>query len=381
MNNSEDFDWDNDKIPDNFFDDAPEDLEKQDLSDDNSDDRDSNKEEEKNDKSKEEPEELTADEIFDDEDDDEELEEELKNKKSSKDTPEKSEVNPAKQTLEFLKEKGIIDIDEDEEIDEDEIEDILEDKWEEAIDNRIGELLEGLPSEVKNLIRFAKSGGDVSAFFQAMVRGSQTGLSENMDMSEESNQEAVMRVMLSQEDYDEEDIEAQIEALKDSGRLRAIAEKKFNKWKRENKEQNQKIAEAQAERERALKEQARKARAELAETLKNINEIGGLTLTRQDKKELPSYFHDRNIKLQSGGTISNFHKDIYEAMANETTALQLAKLLRTRKKDGSFDFSIIERQVTTKITKEIKNNIRRNKDNTPTKSAGRSSYNSIADFF
>ena len=381
MNNSEDFDWDNDKIPDNFFDDAPEDLEKQDLSDDNSDDRDSNKEEEKNDKSKEEPEELTADEIFDDEDDDEELEEELKNKKSSKDTPEKSEVNPAKQTLEFLKEKGIIDIDEDEEIDEDEIEDILEDKWEEAIDNRIGELLEGLPSEVKNLIRFAKSGGDVSAFFQAMVRGSQTGLSENMDMSEESNQEAVMRVMLAEEDYDEEDIEAQIEALKDSGRLRAIAEKKFNKWKRENKEQNQKIAEAQAERERALKEQARKARAELAETLKNINEIGGLTLTRQDKKELPSYFHDRNIKLQSGGTISNFHKDIYEAMANETTALQLAKLLRTRKKDGSFDFSIIERQVTTKITKEIKNNIRRNKDNTPTKSAGRSSYNSIADFF
>lgn len=380
MNNNEDFDWDNDKVPDNFFDDSPEDVAKQDLPDANSDDRDKDKEEE-NDKSKEESKELTADEIFDDEDDDEELEEDLKNKKASKDISGKVEVNPAKQTLEFLKEKGIIDIDEDEEIDEDEIEDVLEDKWEEAIDNRIGDLLEGLPSEVKNLIKFAKSGGDVSAFFQAMVRGSQTGLSENMDISEESNQEAVMRVMLAEEDYDEEDIEAQIEALKDSGRLKAIAEKKFNKWKRDNKEQNQKIAEAQAEREKALKDQARKARAKLVETLNSINEIGGLTLTRQDKKELPSYFHDRNIKLQSGGTISNFHKDIYEAMANETAALQLAKLLRTRKKDGSFDFSTIERQATTKVTKEVKNNIRRNKDNTPTKSAGRSSYNSIADFF
>ena len=55
--------------------------------------------------------------------------------------------------------------------------------------------------------------------------------------------------------------------------------------------------------------------------------------------------------------------------------------MRKRKKDGSFDFSTIERQAATKVTKEVKNNIRRNKDNTPTKSAGRSSYNSIADFF
>ena len=78
----------------------------------------------------------------------------------------------------------------------------------------------------------------------------------------------------------------------------------------------------------------------------------------------------------------NIFKGIWEALGNETTALQLAKLLRSKKEDGSFDFTKLELNIKTKVVKEIKDNVQRNKnDNTPQRSVNGSSKKELADFF
>ena len=71
-------------------------------------------------------------------------------------------------------------------------------------------------------------------------------------------------------------------------------------------------------------------------------------------------------------------------MSNETAVLQLAKMLRTRNKDGSFNFKEIEMIAKTKVAQEVRENVRRNKTNTPTKSVSRngsSQTKSLADYF
>ena len=69
-------------------------------------------------------------------------------------------------------------------------------------------------------------------------------------------------------------------------------------------------------------------------------------------------------------------------MSNKKASLQLAKLLRERKKDGSFDFSKIEKIAETAVTRKVKDNVQRNKNITPQVSVGKiSSQKSLADYF
>ena len=70
-----------------------------------------------------------------------------------------------------------------------------------------------------------------------------------------------------------------------------------------------------------------------------------------------------------------------EVLQNETASIQLAKLLRDRKKDGTFDFSQLEKVATTKVTREVTDNIRRNRE-TPRKSTEvQTQSRSLADYF
>jgi hypothetical protein len=87
---------------------------------------------------------------------------------------------------------------------------------------------------------------------------------------------------------------------------------------------------------------------------------------------------EKNIKLEKGGSISGIHKDIYEVMVNEQAVLQLAKLLRSRKEDGTFDFSSIEQKAKTQVSEEVRKNIRRN---TQTKTSEGSSQKNLEDYF
>lgn len=376
------FSWDDPAEIDNFFNDSPEDLE--------------NKletttviEEINKDDVVEKTAEELADDIFADESDIlEDVEEEeqggeptdTKAKSKSKD----KEESTTSSALNLLKDKGILDfeLDEGEVLTEELAEEILEDKFDEAIEGRIGELFAGLPDVVKQMIKFAKDGGDPTAFVQTLAQATSTGLTTNMDMSQEANQEAVMKTMLKKDGYDDEDISTQIEFLKDSGKLKAMAEKRFDVWNKNQEKETAALTAAQENKRKQDREELRERKATLISELQTTTEVDGIKLNSKDKREIPSYIFDKNIELENGSKISSYHKDVWEAMSNKKASLQLAKLLRERKKDGSFDFSKIEKIAETAVTRKVKDNVQRNKNITPQVSVGKiSSQKSLADYF
>lgn len=381
------------EVPDNFFDDEPgaetsaSSVIAQAAADDESGDK-------GNDPFKGKTDEQIADEIFNDDieiqgnqgqgvedDEDEDTDEGDGNEPGDKTTASKGGVIGA---LELLKSKGIVDyeLDEGEELTDDSAEDILEEAFDGGVEARIEELFEGMPPIFKQMVKYAKDGGDINVLLASAAKQNGSGMNINMDINKEENQELVLRETFKNDGYDDELIDTQIELLKDSGKMKAMAEKRFNTWKQKEGEAQEKLIQDQAEARAREKETIRQNKVKLSTTLGELDKVGDFKLSKLDKKDLPAYMFDKTVKTTSGQQISNFHKDIFEAMGNQTTALQLSILMRNRNKDGSFNMKKIKEALTTDISKGIKDNVRRTNE-TPSKSIGGkgSQRKELIDFF
>ena len=295
---------------------------------------------------------------------------------------EKTQVNSTIAAAQLLMDKGIVDyeLEEGEELDEETALELLEEGFESGVENRISELLGGLPNELQALNKYVLNGGDMNDFLSKMnTLGASTGITATLDISVEKNQELVVRQMYKDDGMDDDFIDTQLESLKDTGKLEAFAKKRFEKWKEQDSKVSQQAAQQQELQAKAQREKARQYYSSLKTAVNG--EFEGIKLSAKDKNEIPGFMTDRNIKLSNGAVVTPFNQNLMEVLQNETASIQLAKLLRDRKKDGTFDFSQLEKVAATKVTKEIKDNIRRNKE-TPRKSTEVSTQSrSLADYF
>lgn len=375
------FSWDNQEVPEDFFNDSPEDLERKTEADSVIAELEKEDIEEVKEKTNEElADELFSDETINNEDD---IDEDVEDKENT--TPKSKVEKPTiVTTANLLKEKGIIDfeLEEGEELTDELADELIEDGFDTAVDNKLKDLFDGLPDVVRQMVKYSKDGGDPMRFISTMLQTQATGLTVNMDLSSEDNQEAVVKAMLKEQDYDDEYIEIHIETLKDSNKLEAISKKQYKAWEDKQIKANEELVIKQEEKKIQDKENLRKEKTKLNSTLSSLSDVGGIKLSPKDKKELPSYMVDKSVPLKNGTAITALQKDVWEALGNETTALQLAKLLRSKKEDGSFDFTKLELNIKTKVVKEIKDNVQRNKnDNTPQRSVNGSSKKELADYF
>lgn len=375
------FSWDNQEVPEDFFNDSPEDLERKTEADSVVAELEKEDIEEVKEKTNEE----LADELFSDEtiNNEDNIDEDVEDKENT--TPKSKVEKPTMvTTANLLKEKGIIDfeLEEGEELTDELADELIEDGFDTAVDNKLKDLFDGLPDVVRQMVKYSKDGGDPMRFISTMLQTQATGLTVNMDLSSEANQEAVVKAMLKEQDYDDEYIEIHIETLKDSNKLEAISKKQYKAWEDKQIKANEELVTKQEEKKIQDKENLRKEKTKLNNTLSSLSDVGGIKLSPKDKKELPSYMVDKSVPLKNGTAITALQKDVWEALGNETTALQLAKLLRSKKEDGSFDFTKLELNIKTKVVKEIKDNVQRNKnDNTPQRSVNGSSKKELADYF
>lgn len=375
------FSWDNQEVPEDFFNDSPEDLERKTEADSVVAELEKEDIEEVKEKTNEE----LADELFSDEtiNNEDNIDEDVEDKENT--TPKSKVEKPTMvTTANLLKEKGIIDfeLEEGEELTDELADELIEDGFDTAVDNKLKDLFDGLPDVVRQMVKYSKDGGDPMRFISTMLQTQATGLTVNMDLSSEANQEAVVKAMLKEQDYDDEYIEIHIETLKDSNKLEAISKKQYKAWEDKQIKANEELVTKQEEKKIQDKENLRKEKTKLNSTLSSLSDVGGIKLSPKDKKELPSYMVDKSVPLKNGTAITALQKDVWEALGNETTALQLAKLLRSKKEDGSFDFTKLELNIKTKVVKEIKDNVQRNKnDNTPQRSVNGSSKKELADYF
>jgi len=185
-------------------------------------------------------------------------------------------------------------------------------------------------------------------------------------------------------DEDEEEFVTEIEFLKDSGKLKTMSEKKFNKWKKEEEDNRKELVKQQEEAKELEKKNIREAKTKISNILNESQEINGVVFSKEDKKVLPSYMNDKIVKLNNGTVITQMQKELfYDLPKNEKALLQLATLLKNRNEDGTFNFNSIVKSTETKITDKVRDNIRRNKSSIPGSSTSKGSKQtkSIADYF
>lgn len=280
----------------------------------------------------------------------------------------------------FLKEKGFInfEIEEGQELDDVDAEALIEDAFDESVEQRLEDTIAGLPDSVKNLVKFAAKGGDVEQYLASISQSTSQGVSKTLDMTKEANQEKFMRFKLSQEGNDEEYIDAQIEFLKDSGKLEGISTKAFGNWKKTQDAEDERLVEEQKARVAAARQNALNFRKDITKQVSETKDINGLKFTRQDARELPDYITSATETLEDGRTLTPFYKDLGEALKDKNKVLLMAKLLKS-----GFDFKDIEKAAATKVAKDVKTNIQRQQQNNKdiSTAGGSSQPKRLADYF
>lgn len=279
----------------------------------------------------------------------------------------------------FLKDKGLIDfeLEEGTELEEDDAEALIEEGFETSVENKVGVLMAALPDSVKNLVKFAMNGGDPDEYLSTISKSSAKGVTGKMDITKESNQEEFMKFKLAGEGNDEEYIEAQIEFLKDSGKLDSIATKAFNNWKSKEDERAAELVEQQKQQVAQTKKNQLEYKREISEHLSEIENINNLKFTKKDQKDLPEYIGDNSVTLEDGRKITPFYRDLFASMKDKNKLAVLAKLVK-----NNFDFKDIETAIATKQARNVKEDIQRQKTGKKLNTAsGSSQPKRLADYF
>ncbi len=297
----------------------------------------------------------------------------------------KVELGSNVSVLNTLKEKGLLDyeLEEGEELTEELAEELIEEKFEESVDNKVKELLTELPELAQQLIQFTLKGGNPVEFIHSLT-SNEVSLKPDINLEKEENQILVMKQLLKLEDKDDEEIETEIEFLKDSGKLKTISEKKFNKFKLEAENRQKELLKEQEKTKEEEKKQIKQAKVKISNFLNESQELNGVSFSKEDKKELPSYMNDRTVKLQNGTVITQMQKELfYDLPRNEKALIQLATLLKNRNDDGTFNFDSIVKSTKTKVTQEVRQEIRRNKSSIPGSLTSKSNEanKSLAEYF
>lgn len=281
----------------------------------------------------------------------------------------------------FLKEKGFIDfeLEEGDELDEAGAEALIEDAFEDSVEQRLEDTIASLPDSVKNLVKFAAKGGDVDEYLANVNKTSSQGVSKTLDMTKEVNQEKFMRFKLANEGNDEEYIEFQIEAMKDSGKLESLSSKAFGAWKKTQDDKDAELVEEQKARVATAKQNAINFKRDISKHVSEVGQVNNIKFSRQDIRELPDYITSATEKMEDGRVTAPFYKELSEALKDKDKLLLMAKIVKS-----GFNFKDIEKTAATRVAQGVKKDIQRqqqeNKTNISTAGGG-SQAKRLADYF
>ena len=261
-----------------------------------------------------------------------------------------------KATLSFLKERGLVEYEEDPEkpLSDEDAENLIEDSWEAALEKEVESTIKDLPDELKQLIKYASKGGDVGELLGKMVQHATSGINKNSDIENEDVQVLAVTMDLRAQGYDQEYIDDQIEFLKEKDKLEGIAKKAFDKIVAEQEAETAGQVERQKQAIEAKKKAAREYKTNITTHINSLEDAGGLPISKQDKTVLPTYISEPTVELQDGRLVSEMQADLFKVMADKDKIVLLAKLLKS-----DFDFSAIERKSQSRAARGIKEEIQR----------------------
>ena len=162
--------------------------------------------------------------------------------------------------------------------------------------------------QVAQLDAYIKNGGKFEDFYQ---RQQESISYENLDLEDESNQKAAVREYLRYQGYDDDQISRKIERYEDGDMLEEEAQDALSRLKTIRAQELQEQERAQAEARQAQEEQARQFMASLTESVNKLDNIRGIAIPKQDRKELFDYI----TKVDADG-LTRYQKDFNANMVN-----------------------------------------------------------------
>jgi hypothetical protein len=202
-----------------------------------------------------------------------------------------------------------------------------------------------------------------------------------LDLSEERNQVSVLKQALSDQGFDPEDIETEVERLKNYGDLESVAAKHHKVLVKKEAAKLQQL-EAQAERElqqkQAIKGQyINNVQSILEEKLKT-KDFDGIPINPKLAGELQDFLLVDKYKTNSGETLTDFDRTILELKRPENHAMKVkvGLLLKILEKDPTL--STIQKSGISKKSNELFGEVARqvSKSSNKSSSGGASKSNS-----
>ena len=192
-----------------------------------------------------------------------------------------------------------------------------------------------------------------------------------MDLTQENNQVSVIKQALADQGFEPEDIDTEVERLKNYGDLESVATKHHKvlvKKEAQKLAHMEQKAEQELQQKQAIKNQyINNVQQVLQDKLKS-KEFDGIPLNPKLANELQDFLLVDKYKTASGETLTDFDRTILELKRpeNHATKVKVALLLKILEKDPTL--STIQRTGVTKKSNELFGEVARQV--TKTKSSG-----------
>ena len=201
-----------------------------------------------------------------------------------------------------------------------------------------------------------------------------------LDLTQESNQELVVKQAYVDQGMEPEDIKVKLEKIKNYGDLEEEAQR-FHKVL--VKKETQKLAQITQEKEKQLQSQ-QAAKQHYVQNVNNVlqeklklKEFDGIPINPKLATELQDYLITDKWKTPSGETLSDFDKFILDLKKPENHALKVkfALLAKTIEKDPTL--STIQKSGITKETNKLFSELLVKKEKSPVKTKSSNAFQSL----
>jgi len=206
--------------------------------------------------------------------------------------------------------------------------------------------------DIEKMNKFVANGGNLSDYLKTAY--GEIDLN-NIDLSVEGNQKAVIRELLKEKGYSEARIKKSIERYEDAGVLEDEAEDAKELLAEIREEKAEKLLEEKEKEKKAIAEQQQKYITSVEQSVKSLESVRGIPISVKEKKQLLDYIFkptaDGRTRYQKDymSSVNNLIESAYftmkgdafiqkiERKANSEAAINLKKKLANRGKDRSKD--------------------------------------------
>ena len=177
-----------------------------------------------------------------------------------------------------------------------------------------------------------------------------------MDLSDESNQVAIIKQALTDQGFEPEDVTTEVERLKNYGDLETVAAKHHKvliKKEASKLQQLEQDKQAQLQQQQAIKQQYLQNVNQVLQDKIKAKEFDGIPINPKLAGELQDFLVTDKYKTASGETLTDFDRTILELKRpeNHATKVKLALIMKILEKDPTL--STIQKTGITKKSNEL----------------------------